>query len=128
MTCPPSERPGLVASIRVNFCIDEPKGSYKWGCNATYMIEEYWGTPGCSGASEGAMPFFRRGCTPALNSSALGLLVQCNGKQQADAAAGAEPDWERVQRSQLRLRAAAAPSTAQSAILDAVSRALPSAA
>lgn len=124
MTCPPTERPGLVASIRMGFCIDEPKGSYKWGCNATFMIEEYWGAPGCSGASEGAMPLFRRGCTPAANASELGLLVQCNGKQ-ADAEAGAEPDWERARRSQLRLRAAAAPSAAQNAILDAISRALP---
>jgi hypothetical protein len=74
-----------MASIRMGYCIDSnmsfgPPVSLKYACNDTYMEEEYWMGFACQGKSQGALPFWRRGCTPAANSSQLGLLVECNGK------------------------------------------------
>ena len=74
-----------MSSIRMDYCIDSkmssgPPVSFKWGCNDTYMIEEYWQGFACQGPSQGAFPLYKKGCTPAANASQLGLLVECKGK------------------------------------------------
>ena len=111
MTCspPPKANADMANSIRLDFCIDEKSAStsasFKWSCNATYMIEEYWSGGGCNGQPRGSSPYWRRGCTPSANSSEFGLLVTCNGKADSSASA-TEPaqmgDWDSTSQSSSR--------------------------
>ena len=119
-TCPPQKKADLLTSTRVGLCMDDArsKSSYRWACNATFALEEYWLGSGCAGPRAGVIPVHKRGCTPAANENLLGLVVDCTGKLM-DSAQAAAPSQEPEGARQSSLRTART-GTPNSAILDAI--------